>query len=194
MAKTQLSALNINEDPLTVFMALSAKEIVSQLTILSSDLFQAIKAEELFNQAWTKSDKTKTSPQILALINHSNSISSWLIRTVLSLDQLDKRVEALKKVVQMAEECATLNNFDAMVAVMAALDNASISRLRSAWKVRYYNIVSTDINALLKEIDKAQLAALERLRKLNENNWNGLRFAKNKLIIPSTYIIPSIGK
>ena len=120
-------------------MALSAKDIVSQLTILGSDLFQAIKAEELFNQAWTKSDKAKTSPQVLALINHSNSVSSWLIRTILSLEQLDRRVEALKKVVQMAEECVSLNNFDTMVAIMAALDNASISRLRSAWKVRKYS-------------------------------------------------------
>jgi len=116
-------------------MALTAKEMASQLSILSSDLFQAIKAEELFNQAWTKSDKAKTSPQALAFINHSNAISNWLIRTILSFERLEKRVEALKKVVQMAEECASLNNFDTMVAVMAALDNAATSRLRSAWKV-----------------------------------------------------------
>jgi hypothetical protein len=174
VAKTQLPALNVNEDPLTAFMALSAKDIVSQLTILGSDLFQAIKAEELFNQAWTKSDKAKTSPQVLALINHSNSVSSWLIRTILSLEQLDRRVEALKKVVQMAEECVSLNNFDTMVAIMAALDNASISRLRSAWK----------------EIDKTQLAALDRLRKLNENNWNGLRQLMRSAPVP---LIPFLG-
>jgi son of sevenless-like protein len=135
VGKSPLPFLNTNEDPLTVFMALPAKEISSQLTVLSTDLFQLIKAEELFNQAWTKRDKNRNSPQVLAFINHSNSISSWLIRTILSCEQLEKRVEVLKKVVHLAEECFSLNNFDAMVAIMAALDNAAISRLRSAWKV-----------------------------------------------------------
>ena len=64
--------------------------------------FRAVKPSELVGSVWTK-DKVKhqTSPNLLKLIKHSNTITYWFMKSILEMMNFEERVAVLSRIVDI---------------------------------------------------------------------------------------------
>jgi len=69
-------------------------------------------------------------------ILHSNyqKIAYWVILEILSIQQLKKRTEALKRFIYIADKCWEMKSFSVSMAILAGLNSSSIFRLKKTWK------------------------------------------------------------
>ncbi|XP_065882550.1 son of sevenless homolog 1-like [Dysidea avara] len=115
-------------------MSLHPLEIARQLTLMEANYFWAIRPKELVGLVWTKEEKEKTSPNVLRIIHHSDKISFWLAKSIAFTENLEERVAVVSRCIDIMMAMEELNNFNGMLEVAAALDNASVHRLEATFK------------------------------------------------------------
>ncbi|XP_028396040.1 son of sevenless homolog 1-like [Dendronephthya gigantea] len=106
-------------------------EIARQLTLIESELYRAVKPSELVGSVWTK-DKVKhqTSPNLLKLIKHSNTITYWFMKSILEMENFEERVAVLSRIVDILMVFQELNNFSGVMQVLSCIESAAINRLQ----------------------------------------------------------------
>ncbi|KJE95510.1 hypothetical protein CAOG_05959 [Capsaspora owczarzaki ATCC 30864] len=108
-----------------------AEEIARQMTIIDFRLFRNITQSDLSSLGCGK--PTEACETITAFINRFNLLSNWVAGVLVSKKGLHSRKEALIKFIDIAECCRHLNNFNGLTAIVAALQNSSIYRLKNTW-------------------------------------------------------------
>jgi len=111
------------------FLDLDDEEIARQLTLIDYETFAVIKPAELLNQAWAKPALQKRAPNILAMIERFNIVSLWVTSMILKVENLRVRTKMMTKCINIAKQLQKLNNFSTMMAFIAGLNNAAVSRL-----------------------------------------------------------------
>ena len=92
---------------------------------------------ECMHQSWTKEDKEKLSPHIGRMIKRSNIVPMWVATQILiHTEQKQKlRAKMITLFIKIAKECNKLNNFNAVMEIMAGLSLSPIHRLGKSWEV-----------------------------------------------------------
>lgn len=155
---------------------LSAEDIAKHLTIIEFAMFKRIQAKELLNLAWSKPSLQHRAPNVLALIDRFNTVSAWVASTILWQPTLKKRVALVKKFLQIMKVLERLNNFSSLLALIAGLNNASVSRLKFTFG----------------ELTKKKIETLRRLesKMSSENSYKNYREALRTALPP---VVPYIG-
>lgn len=128
----------------------------------------------------TKSNagKEQNAANILKMAKWSNHVIQWLVSEIVSVkDNLKQRVLVLEKVVMLAKNCYSLNNFNAVKEVLAAIESSAVYRLK---KTR--DGLSSKHSKILEEL--ITLTA-------NEMNYKNLR-AKVHSVDPPLIPFPGI--
>ena len=86
-----------------VFFECDELEIARQLTLLDFAHFRQIQPRECLGQAWSKKDKDILAPNICAMIEQFNCVTSWVQQEILSVENLAKRTAMLKKFIKLGE-------------------------------------------------------------------------------------------
>jgi son of sevenless-like protein len=107
----------------------SALEIARQMTIIESELFNAVEPKECFGLAWSKENKEDLAPNLVALSNRFQQVTLWIVNTILSERDLKKRQSVLLKWIEIMREAYALKNFASVYQISAALNSAEIGRL-----------------------------------------------------------------
>ena len=81
-------------------------------------------------QAWNKPKLKHQAPHILNLIDRFNQVSHWVQSAIVSERKKEARAKVLKRFVKIAWECYTMNSFNVIQEIIAALNSASIGRLK----------------------------------------------------------------
>ncbi|KAK9466356.1 ras guanine nucleotide exchange factor domain-containing protein [Lipomyces arxii] len=122
---------------------IDALEFARQLTIMESHLYGRIGPLECLNRAWstkrgsqasTTSANGSPAENIKRLILYSNQLTNWTAQCVLTQNDLKKRVNVIKHLINIADQCRQLNNFSSMTAIISALYSATIHRLNRTWE------------------------------------------------------------
>lgn len=121
---TELSVLNMHPT-----------EVARQLTLISHDIYRNIAPIECLDQGWLKQDKRERAPNILRMIDMSNTVSNWVADDITSRADVAERARALNRFILIAGECRALNSFDVLMAIIAGLQSAPIWRLQKTWEL-----------------------------------------------------------
>ena len=89
------------------------------------------------HQSWTKKDKDILSPQIGKMIKQSNTVPMWVATQILACTEQKQKLRAkmITLFIKIAKECDKLNNFNAVMEIMAGLSLSPIHRLGKSWEV-----------------------------------------------------------
>ncbi|KAK4163697.1 ras guanine nucleotide exchange factor domain-containing protein [Cladorrhinum sp. PSN259] len=107
-------------------------EIARQLTIKQMSLFCSIMPEELLGSKWTKLGGAG-APNVKAMSAFTTGLSNLVADTILAFDEVKKRASVIKQWIKIANQCSTLHNYDALMAITCALTDTSIKRLKITW-------------------------------------------------------------
>ncbi|KAJ5075568.1 ras guanine nucleotide exchange factor i-related [Anaeramoeba ignava] len=149
---SSLSLLDVDEE-----------EIARQLTLVEFDIFSQIKPSELLNQAWSKPKLRHRAKNVLAMIQRFNDLSGWVSTTIINCDKLKHRVRVLTRFLKILEFCRQLNNFNAVMALLAGFNSSAIYRLKFTWG----------------EIPRRQIEVFDQLEKemSSDSSYKGYREA-----------------
>jgi len=108
-------------------------ELARQLTLREHELLRAIEPHELLSCGWAKKDKELRSPHLLTMIQHFNDVSWWVASVILQQSDVFGRVNVIKKILRLIEECQKLNNYFAVFELSGGLNCSAIGRLHRTW-------------------------------------------------------------
>ena len=108
-------------------------EVARQLSLIESHLFQQISPKECLGQAWNKKNKEERAPNIVELTKRFNQVSNWVATEILREEKLAARAKVLKRFIKVAAACREINSFNAVQEIVAALNSASVYRLKLTW-------------------------------------------------------------
>jgi len=115
--------------PITSLLDLNPLEIARQMTLTDYDFCKKIEAKECLGLGWTKKDKQKRSPNLLAFVQRFNHVSTWVAVTLTSQKDKAKRIKLLSHFIQILQHLKELNNFNGIFQIVGGLGNSSVYRL-----------------------------------------------------------------
>ncbi|TPX55448.1 hypothetical protein PhCBS80983_g05300 [Powellomyces hirtus] len=106
-------------------------ELARQLTLMEFELFKAIRSREYLDLAWMKETKETEAPNILRMTRWSNHVVQWIVTEIVSVkDTVKSRAAAFERVVMLGQALSKLRNFNGVKEIVAALQTASVYRLK----------------------------------------------------------------
>ncbi|KAJ3318353.1 hypothetical protein HDV06_000533 [Boothiomyces sp. JEL0866] len=124
----------VNEDPNAIKLKMNEidpLELARQLTLIEYELFTCIKPREFVGLSWMKDDKEIRAPNIIRMVRWSNHVIQWLVTEIVTLkDNIKQRAAMMERIIQTAKHCNTLNNFNAVKEILAALQASAVYRLK----------------------------------------------------------------
>lgn len=149
-------------------------ELARQFTILESRLYCAILPEDLIGQEFGKSGSNR-STNIRAMSSLSTRITGWIAEIILSEQDAKKRSGLVKYFIKLgdvriwhhvsrshslivlfSQRCMQLQNYNTLMAILAALNSSTIARLKKTWE----------------GLSNKHKATLETLRRTTEHTRN----------------------
>ncbi len=118
----------------------SPQTVAKQITLQDFVYFRRIDSREFLDKVWKfkkedlrKGDIKGGHPCLRTMIDRFNAFHRYIIVQVLSPETLNVRSLALQHLIDIAEQLLVLRNYFSLMAVNAALDSSSVSRLKLAW-------------------------------------------------------------
>lgn len=110
-------------------------ELARQLTLIESEIFCAIKPDELLNGNFTsKKAHLKVAPNVRLSLMFTNCLSDYVLESVLQPDINQKlRVNIVKTWLKVAISCLYLRNFNSLAAIITSLQSHLVTRLSRVW-------------------------------------------------------------
>ena len=121
--------------------SINPEELVQQLIVVEQDLIKRISPSEFTKCAWSKKDCAQTAPYVSRMASLFNTVSNWLVESVLLVDSSFDRHKLLKYITACAEAAFRLNDFNALLIFLSAAQSRCISRLKKSWKPKNKAII-----------------------------------------------------
>lgn len=105
------------------------------MTLIEFSMYTKILANECLGQGWNGKKKHAKSPNISNIIDHTNKISAWFATKILESPDVRERVKVMRYVIEVAQHCREMNNFNTATSIVAALSSSPVHRLKKTWEL-----------------------------------------------------------
>lgn len=109
-----------------------AKVVAEQLTLIEFEAFVRIAPTEIYRQAWNKAEGSE-APNVMKLISSFNATTYWVASEVVSEHVFEKRVALLAKMIDVADRCLEIHNFQTLMEIIVGLAMGPVGRLTQTW-------------------------------------------------------------
>lgn len=93
-----------------------------------------IQPREFFGKGWQTPDRDVRAPHLVALSHHFNFVSYWVATEIMMAGpDVEAQAEVIRCFLRLAERCSEINNFNALAAIIAGLNNGAVQRLHRVW-------------------------------------------------------------
>ncbi|KAJ1941404.1 hypothetical protein GGF37_003568 [Kickxella alabastrina] len=113
-------------------MHVSPMDVACQLTIIESSCFCQIQPFELLNKEFSHGALSK-AVNVRQMTKWCTQITRWASLTILSEPTPERRCRVLKYFIQLGIHLLALKNYDAVMAIKAAIYCAAVMRLKKTW-------------------------------------------------------------
>ena len=110
------------------------EDIANELTFLSRLQLSVLQNNEFLSGKFMKKDKKVTSPTVVKISQHFDSLIMFVIQDILSYDHKPMRGKLIEKWINISYKCRTMNNFNDSMAIKQALTHFIIQKLKKSWK------------------------------------------------------------
>ncbi|KAF4322569.1 hypothetical protein BBO99_00003874 [Phytophthora kernoviae] len=123
-----------NVEPLS---GLSAQELADQLSLMEADqYFSKLNPRELTNKAWTRENKHREAPHVMALIELFDATAEWVSSEILHPHlQAVERAKMITLFIDAADNCYQMNNFNTLFEITTGLSAPCIRQLNTTWSL-----------------------------------------------------------
>lgn len=123
-----------NVEPLT---GLTAHELADQLTLIEAEqYFSKLNPRELTNKAWTRENKHREAPHVMALIELFDATAEWVSSEILHPQmQAVERAKMITLFIDAADHCYRINNFNSLFEILTGLSAPCIRQLNTTWSL-----------------------------------------------------------
>eukprot|EP00002_Diphylleia_rotans_P019141 TRINITY_DN3704_c0_g1_i3.p1 TRINITY_DN3704_c0_g1~~TRINITY_DN3704_c0_g1_i3.p1 ORF type:complete len:974 (+),score=196.84 TRINITY_DN3704_c0_g1_i3:59-2980(+) len=125
--ETQVSG---QHDAIRLILSEPIESIAAEITTLDFAIFQSIRSAELLNQKWSKPKLKHKAPHVLRMISRFNAVSQFVATTLLMASKLKLRTRVYTRFIEIASALKRMNNFNGLMAIIAAFGFSSIHRLK----------------------------------------------------------------
>ncbi|KAI8323596.1 ras GEF [Martensiomyces pterosporus] len=115
-------------------LQVSPIDVACQLTIIESSCFCQIQPFELLNKEFSRGE-TSVAKNVRQMTRWCTQITRWVSSVILSELTPEKRCRMLKYFIQLGTQLLALKNYDAVMAVKAAIFCAAVMRLKKTWSL-----------------------------------------------------------
>ncbi|KAK0208341.1 ras guanine nucleotide exchange factor domain-containing protein [Desarmillaria ectypa] len=105
--------------------ATDPEEIAQEITRLESKLFLQIRPRHWLNYTFVSGKKDPEVDAIARFNSVSNHLADWVVSLILCHDKARARAKQIEKFVDIAQKLRTLNNYSALRAFVAGINNAT---------------------------------------------------------------------
>ncbi|XP_031563120.1 uncharacterized protein LOC116298721 [Actinia tenebrosa] len=113
---------------------IDATTFAKEITLIDKELFVRILWHELESCGWMTKDKYVRSPNVMEIVEFFNRIALLVATEILSEETPQARARVISKVIQIADKCRLLGNFNSLKALMAGLQSTPLYRMKETWK------------------------------------------------------------
>jgi hypothetical protein len=143
------------------------EELARQLTLTEQEIFLNILISEYTNLNFSRKDKDRKAPHLVAMINRFNRISFWVATCVvlaLGTDGSPKaRAQLIGHFIATMEELKAIRNYMGMMQIFSALNMSSVSRMHRSWA-----LLPARYKASLDEVGQLLLSNYKGYREMLE--------------------------
>jgi hypothetical protein len=115
----------------TVWHKFSPADVARELTLWDHELFHAVPSTEFLRMSFTERER---SPAFHAASDRFNAMARWAATEVLLRDTVALRAHQIERMMDVAEECRALSNFQGACAIVMGLTSTPIERLADEWE------------------------------------------------------------
>lgn len=157
--KNQGKAPPLREDSSTAeifnILEVDATTVAEQLTMIEFEAFQRITPFEVSHQRWSK-NKGEKSPNVMNLIDSFNKTTYWVATEVCNQSIPEQRMLVIQKMIEIAERCEQIHNYQTLMEILVGLSMGPVSRLTQTWEM----------------LSKEKTQCFKKLSKLIDNRKN----------------------
>lgn len=134
ISKALMTQLRMNGSGSTMVQLLDfdPTELARQITLIEFKLYDAIKPEEIIGQLFNK--KPGSAVNVRAMSAMSTKMTGWFTETILNEDDIRKRTQTIKFLIKLGSKLREIQNYNALMSVMSALNSSTILRLKRTWE------------------------------------------------------------
>ncbi|CAI7996578.1 Rap guanine nucleotide exchange factor 4 [Geodia barretti] len=123
-----------NVKPVIPFPEDSAREIAAHLTLFDWNLFSNTQQMEVVYNVFGRHKFGKIVTNLDLLLRRFIEVKFWIVTTMCMEPDLTRRVALLKKFIKIAGYCKGHSNVNSFLAIVLALSNPAVSRMKLTWK------------------------------------------------------------
>eukprot|EP01127_Copromyxa_protea_P000615 TRINITY_DN1052_c0_g2_i2.p1 TRINITY_DN1052_c0_g2~~TRINITY_DN1052_c0_g2_i2.p1 ORF type:complete len:1008 (+),score=147.20 TRINITY_DN1052_c0_g2_i2:41-3064(+) len=117
----------------SILLTLKPDEIAQALTAIEHELFLCIHEPELIGTDWKKKDRHVRAPNVVSMINWFNRTTNWIKTQILLGINAKERGAMIDKLIQTAQFCRLLRNYNTVIEIVSSLCGSVIRRLKQSW-------------------------------------------------------------